>query len=76
MVGLVTDGSTREEFEALTRRRFGNMGDGVVIGDGDELLERHRELHRRGVERFYVWFSDFAPTSTLEAFGTQVIAAF
>jgi hypothetical protein len=32
-------------------------------------------MHARGVERFYVWFADFAPPSTLEAFGAQVIRA-
>ena len=74
MVGFVPDTGRREEVETTTRRRFGHMGDGVVVGDGVEMLEHHRSLHARGVERFYVWFSDFAPSSTLQAFGEQVIA--
>ena len=31
-------------------------------------------LAERGVERFYVWFTDFADPSTLEAFGAGVIS--
>jgi alkanesulfonate monooxygenase SsuD/methylene tetrahydromethanopterin reductase-like flavin-dependent oxidoreductase (luciferase family) len=74
MVGFVPQSSRREEIESLTTRRFGHMGAGVVIGDGPEMVEHHRDLQDRGVERFYVWFSDFAEPSTLESFGTQVIA--
>lgn len=74
LVGFVPDASQRDEVESSTRKRFGHMGEGVVIGDGAEMLEHHRSLHARGVERFYVWLSDFAQPSTLEAFGDQVIS--
>lgn len=74
MVGFVPDEARRAEVESLAQRRFGGMGGGLVVGDGDELGEHHRRLHARGVERFYVWFADFAPPSTLEAFGARVIA--
>jgi hypothetical protein len=30
-------------------------------------------LHARGVERFYIWFADFAPVATLDRFA-EVIA--
>jgi alkanesulfonate monooxygenase SsuD/methylene tetrahydromethanopterin reductase-like flavin-dependent oxidoreductase (luciferase family) len=76
MVAFVADPATRDETLALATRRFGTMGGGLVSGDADELLEHYRDLHRRGVERVYVWFADFAPPATLAAFGDQVVAAF
>ena len=33
-------------------------------------------LADQGVERAYVWFCDFSPVHTLEAFGENVIAKF
>ena len=73
MLAFVPDPSRREEVTALATRRFGYMGDGLFIGDAGETLAHYRELGARGVERFYVWFSDFAEPSTLAAFGDQVI---
>ena len=29
-------------------------------------------MHGRGVERFYVWFADFAPVATLERFAEVI----
>ena len=75
MVAFVGDPDRRDEVTAMANRRFGGMGDGLVIGDGPELVERYQDLAGRGVERFYVWFSDFAPVATLAAFGATVIAA-
>jgi hypothetical protein len=40
------------------------------------LIDSYGALVDRGVERFYVWFSDFADPRTLEAFGAQVIAEY
>jgi hypothetical protein len=40
------------------------------------MLDHFHAMHEQGVERFYVWFTDFAPTTTLEAFGAEVISAF
>lgn len=74
MLGFVADPADRAEIEATAHRRFGYMGDGLVVGDGDEVVARYRELHERGVERVYVWFTDFAEPETLTAFGDQVIA--
>jgi alkanesulfonate monooxygenase SsuD/methylene tetrahydromethanopterin reductase-like flavin-dependent oxidoreductase (luciferase family) len=74
MVAFTAAGEDRAGVEALAARRFGTMGGGLVAGDGPDLADHFRRLHGRGVERFYVWFTDFAPPATLEAFGAQVIA--
>jgi alkanesulfonate monooxygenase SsuD/methylene tetrahydromethanopterin reductase-like flavin-dependent oxidoreductase (luciferase family) len=75
MVALIPDEAHRDEVTALTLRRFGTgaMGRNLVIGTAPELAEHFEALHARGVERFYVWFTDFAPVATLEAFA-EVIA--
>lgn len=72
-VAFVPAEDRREEVSALARRRFGRMG--PVIGTAPELVEHFGSLAERGVERAYVWFSDFAPSETLAAFGQDVIAA-
>jgi hypothetical protein len=38
-------------------------------------VTRLEALRADGVERFYTWFTDFAPPETLAAFGREVIAA-
>ena len=73
MVAFVPAESARDEVTALARRRFGAWR-GVVVGTAPELVEHFAALHRRGVERFYVWFTDFAAPATLAAFGDGVIA--
>ena len=47
-----------------------------MIGNAEELTAHFADLAARGVERFYVWFTDFAVPETLHAFGEQVIATF
>ncbi len=74
MVAFIPEASAREEVTATAQRRFGYMGDGLVVGDAAELIAHYRDLHRRGVDRFYAWFTDFAAPATLAAFGEQVIA--
>ena len=74
MVAFVPTPQAREEVTALASRRFGWAGDGLVTGDGSELVVHFAALQDRGVERFYVWFTDFADPTTLGTFGTQVIA--
>jgi alkanesulfonate monooxygenase SsuD/methylene tetrahydromethanopterin reductase-like flavin-dependent oxidoreductase (luciferase family) len=70
MVALVPDESERDAVTATVRRRFPTgMGSTVVIGTPDELAEHFAGLRARGVERFYVWFTDFAPPDTLRRFG-------
>jgi alkanesulfonate monooxygenase SsuD/methylene tetrahydromethanopterin reductase-like flavin-dependent oxidoreductase (luciferase family) len=76
MISLVADDAERARVLEVVGRRFGNgaMGRNQKIGTVPELTEYFLELRDRGVQRFYVWFSDFAPPSTLERFG-EVIGA-
>ncbi|HYA67942.1 MAG TPA: LLM class flavin-dependent oxidoreductase [Acidimicrobiales bacterium] len=74
LVTLAGAGISRSEVVTLAERRFGWMGvEGRAVGSGPELVEHFDALRRRGVERFYVWFTDFAPPDTLRAFGAEVI---
>jgi hypothetical protein len=49
---------------------------GRFAGNANELVDTYGALVESGVERFYVWFTDFADPRTLEAFGATVIAEF
>jgi len=73
MVALVPDEPSRAAVTEQATRRFGAYGDGLVIGTAPELVERFAGLADRGVDRLYVWFADFAPSSTLAAFGHDVV---
>ena len=75
MVAYVDDEERRDEITALAVKRFGHMmeGDQVVIGNAGELIEHFSRLQQIGVERFYIWFADFAALPTLTAFGRDVI---
>ena len=76
-VTLVTDPVRRSEIDRQAYRRFGSILDTAgITGTASELVESIRDLERRGVERLYTWFTDFAPPATLRSFGTDVIAAF
>jgi len=70
-VGFVAAEDGRDEVEQTARRRFGRR---PVVGTASELVDYFGDLHERGVERVYAWFSDFAPPDTLAAFGRDVIA--
>lgn len=74
MVALVPDEDRRDEVTALARRRFGadGMGRNLVTGTAPELAEYFAGLHERGVQRFYVWFADFAPAATLQQFAEVI----
>jgi hypothetical protein len=52
------------------------MGRTVLVGDASELRAHFAARCERGVERFYVWFCDFAKPETLAAFGRDVIHGF
>jgi alkanesulfonate monooxygenase SsuD/methylene tetrahydromethanopterin reductase-like flavin-dependent oxidoreductase (luciferase family) len=71
MIALVPKESARAEVTALVERRFGGtlLGDRMVLGTAEELAEHFGRLHADGVDRFYVWFADFAPPETLARFG-------
>jgi alkanesulfonate monooxygenase SsuD/methylene tetrahydromethanopterin reductase-like flavin-dependent oxidoreductase (luciferase family) len=62
--------SDRDEVDATARRRFwGNH----ILGTASELVDYFGGLSDQGVERAYVWFTDFAPGETLREFGRGVI---
>jgi alkanesulfonate monooxygenase SsuD/methylene tetrahydromethanopterin reductase-like flavin-dependent oxidoreductase (luciferase family) len=75
LVALVSDGAEREEVARLAMRRYPALGPVLVVGTADELVDHLSRLRARGVERTYVWFTDFAPPATLAAFGRRVIPA-
>jgi alkanesulfonate monooxygenase SsuD/methylene tetrahydromethanopterin reductase-like flavin-dependent oxidoreductase (luciferase family) len=74
MVGFVRRGSDRGNVIEDSGRRFGHLGPGLVCGDADELGRHFAGLTEAGVERFYVWFADFAAPASLEEFAESVIA--
>ena len=74
MVGFVPSEDVRAEVTETIRRRFAQFESGLVIGTAPELVDHFRGLQEREVERFYVWFTDFAVPSTQAAFGAGVIA--
>jgi hypothetical protein len=76
MVGFVRSGTDPNAVREVSTRRFGNLGSGLVCGDADELIGHFTGLAAQRVERFYVWFSDFAAPDTLREFGESVIKAF
>ncbi len=76
MVGFVRRGSDPDAVREVSTRRFGNLGSGLVCGDADELIGHFAGLSNQGVERFYVWFADFAAAESLHEFGETVIKAF
>ena len=74
IVAFVPEAARREEVAAAAKRRFGWIaGLGLALGTSAELVEHFGALRERGVERFYTWFTDFAPVETLTAFGAEVI---
>jgi alkanesulfonate monooxygenase SsuD/methylene tetrahydromethanopterin reductase-like flavin-dependent oxidoreductase (luciferase family) len=76
MVGFVRAGSDPDKVREVSTRRFGNLGSGLVCGDADELIQHFGGLASQRVERFYVWFADFAAPDSLHEFGESVIKAF
>jgi alkanesulfonate monooxygenase SsuD/methylene tetrahydromethanopterin reductase-like flavin-dependent oxidoreductase (luciferase family) len=72
-VAFVPDPGGRDEIAATARRRF---GPGPVVATAPELVDHFGALAAQGVERAYVWFTDFAPPETLAAFGDAVIGHF
>jgi alkanesulfonate monooxygenase SsuD/methylene tetrahydromethanopterin reductase-like flavin-dependent oxidoreductase (luciferase family) len=76
MVGFARSGSDPNAVRDVSTRRFGNLGPGLVCGDADELIQHFAGLIAQRVERFYVWFADFAVPDSLAEFGESVIKAF
>ncbi|GAB2851146.1 LLM class flavin-dependent oxidoreductase [Actinocorallia aurea] len=67
MTALVPADRDRAAVTETARRRFGGtaMGDGLLLGTVPELTDRFLALHAEGVDRFYLWFTDFAAPATL-----------
>lgn len=76
MVGFVRSGSDPDTVREVSTRRFGNLGSGLFCGDAAELIHHFARLADQQVERFYVWFADFAAPESLHEFGETVIKAF
>jgi hypothetical protein len=76
MVGFVRSGSDPGSVREVSTRRYGNLGSGLVCGDADELVGHFSGLAAQRVERFYVWFADFAAPDSLQEFGESVIKGF
>jgi alkanesulfonate monooxygenase SsuD/methylene tetrahydromethanopterin reductase-like flavin-dependent oxidoreductase (luciferase family) len=76
MIGFARTGSDPNTVREVSTRRFGNLGSGLVCGDADELGRYFAGLAAQRVERFYVWFADFAVPDSLHEFGESVIKAF
>jgi alkanesulfonate monooxygenase SsuD/methylene tetrahydromethanopterin reductase-like flavin-dependent oxidoreductase (luciferase family) len=76
MIGFVRKDSDPAKVREVSARRFGNLGSGLVCGDADELSGHFSDLSGQGVERFYVWFADFAAPESLHEFGETVIKPF
>lgn len=73
MVGFAGRGADRQAVAERSTRLFGHLGSGLVCGDAVELIEHFAGLAAKGIERFYVWFSDFAAPQTLSEFAETVI---
>ena len=76
MIGFVRKDSDPEKVREVSARRFGVLGSGLICGDADELSGHFSDLSGQGVERFYVWFADFAAPESLHEFGETVIKTF
>jgi alkanesulfonate monooxygenase SsuD/methylene tetrahydromethanopterin reductase-like flavin-dependent oxidoreductase (luciferase family) len=76
MVGFVGSGADPDTVREVSTRRFGYLDSGLICGDAGELSQHFALLAGHGVERFYVWFADFAAPETLDEFGESVIGSF
>jgi alkanesulfonate monooxygenase SsuD/methylene tetrahydromethanopterin reductase-like flavin-dependent oxidoreductase (luciferase family) len=74
MVALLPDEGARAEVTALVAKRYGGtvMGHRAVVGTADEVADYFVRTGATGVDRFYVWFADFAPPATLERFAAVI----
>lgn len=71
-VTFLPDGAARETLTEAAIRRFGSYGH--VVGTADELTDHFGARREQGVERVYVWTTDFADPANLAEFGDTVIA--
>lgn len=73
MVGFIGRDADRAAVTERSARLWGHLGSGLVCGDAAELTEHFSGLEAQGVERFYVWFADFAAPQTISEFADTVI---
>jgi alkanesulfonate monooxygenase SsuD/methylene tetrahydromethanopterin reductase-like flavin-dependent oxidoreductase (luciferase family) len=73
-VGLAATTADLAAVVAVAERRFGTWG-GLITGTPEQVGASLAALSARGVERFYLQFSDFASPETLARFGRDVIPA-
>jgi alkanesulfonate monooxygenase SsuD/methylene tetrahydromethanopterin reductase-like flavin-dependent oxidoreductase (luciferase family) len=73
-VGLAATAADVPAVTALAERRFGSWG-GLITGTAADVAGALADLQDRGVERFYLQFSDFGTPDTLARFGADVIPA-
>ncbi len=71
-ITIASDAAGLADALGPARKRFGNWG-GTIEGTPDVVAEALIEEARKGVEQFYVMFTDFATTESLELFGREVI---
>jgi alkanesulfonate monooxygenase SsuD/methylene tetrahydromethanopterin reductase-like flavin-dependent oxidoreductase (luciferase family) len=76
MIGFARSGADPDTVREVSTRRFGNLGSGLVCGDAGQLTQHFAGLAAQRVERFYVWFADFANPDSVHEFGETVIKAF
>jgi alkanesulfonate monooxygenase SsuD/methylene tetrahydromethanopterin reductase-like flavin-dependent oxidoreductase (luciferase family) len=74
MVTYAPDPTTRDEVLALAERRFASFPNRVA-GDAAVMVDHLRGLEARGIERAYLWFTDFAEEANLLRFGEEVLPA-
>lgn len=72
-VTFVPAGANRDAVVDTAMRRFGDTGH--VVGAAEELVDHFANRREAGIERTYVWTSDFADPDNLSEFGETVIAA-
>ncbi len=73
LVGFVGRRADPDRVREVSRRRFGYLAGGLVCGNAEELIAHFAAAAEQGVERFYIWFTDFAHPETLAEFGDAVI---
>jgi alkanesulfonate monooxygenase SsuD/methylene tetrahydromethanopterin reductase-like flavin-dependent oxidoreductase (luciferase family) len=73
-VGLAAGPDDLARVTELAQRRFGGWGS-LITGPPGRVADHLSGLASRGVERFYLQFSDFGTRETLELFAAEVIPA-
>ena len=73
MVGFIGDGADADAVIGKSRRRYGQLGSGLICARAEELIDHFGRLHGQGAQRFYVWFSDPSP-ETIAEFAETVIS--